>query len=375
MSDWIEQALKESETKLKVSSSKIRAGFVHKAPDCKTWMCDEYTGSWINGYWPGIMWMMYDITKDKHYKDIAVECGNNMDNNVIMYDLLSHDVGFMYMLTCKPNYVLFKDTMSKKRLLFMADLLAGRFNIKGNFIRAWEEYVEEPNDVCGWAIIDGTMNLPLLFWASEESGDPRFLHIAKAHADTVLKYFLRSDGSVNHICEFDKFTGQFIKARSGQGYKADSAWARGASWAIHGLALAYGYTKDERYLEGAKKAAKYFCEHLPDDSVPYWDLLVPVEADTPRDASAGANAASGMLEIAKYTVGEEKIYFTECAINILKSLWENYFIHDKDADPLLRGSTIHKPAGYGINCSVVYADFYFIEALRKLQGRDEIYLW
>lgn len=375
MSEWIKDALSESIQKLVVSSRQVGDGFVHKALDSKNWICEEYEGAWVNGYWPGTMWMMYDITGDEWFKNIANECERKLDANITAYDLLSHDVGFMYMLTCKPNYVLFGNEMSKKRLLFMANLLAGRFNIKGNFIRAWEEYPEEPNDVCGWAIIDCTMNLPLLFWASEETGDPRFAHIAKAHADTVLKCFLREDGSVNHICEFDKFTGEFIRVRSGQGYSSDSAWARGASWAIHGLALVYGYTKDERYLKGAKKAAKYFFEHLPEDCVPYWDLLAPVDKDTPRDASAGANAASGMLEIAKYSFGEEKEYFTGCAEKILKSLWDNYFIHNETAMPLLKGSTIHKPAGYGIDCSVVYADFYFIEALRKLEGREEIYLW
>ena len=375
MSNWIEQALEESEAKLKVAGGRIGAGFVHKAPDCKKWMCDDYAGSWINGYWPGIIWMLYDMTGNIYYRNIALECINRLDKNVIAYDPLSHDVGFMYMLACKPDYNLFNNEISKKRLLFMADLLAGRFNIKGSFIRAWEEYVEDPHDVCGWAIIDCTMNLPLLFWASEETGDPRFSHIAKAHADTVLKYFIRKDGSVNHICEFDKHTGEFIRVRGGQGYSPDSAWSRGASWAIHGLALVYGYTNDIRYLEGAKEATDFFLEHLPEDNVPYWDMLAPIEPDMPRDASAGANAASGMLEIAKHTEGEEKEYYTNCAVRILKSLWDNYYIHDQAAEPLLKGSTIHKPAGYGINCSVVYADYYFIEALRKLQGRDEIYLW
>lgn len=379
---WYDEALSACVEKLNVTSDRIGGNFPHWALDCANYDTQEGENGWVAGFWPGILWMMYKHTGLDKYKEYALECERKLDEPIKNFSYeLSHDIGFMWLLASKPPYVLFNDEKSRDRLIFIANLFAGRFNIKGNYIRAWQycskEYYEvnPSKNVNGWAIIDCAMNIPLLFIVSEMTGDPRYAHIGRAHADTIVKHFLREDGSVNHICEFDAETGEFVKVYGGQGYSDKSAWARGASWCIHGLALAYGYTKDKKYLDGAKKAADFFYSSLPEDKVPYWDFRLPEFDGQPRDTSAAACAASGMLEIAKHLEGEEKARYTIMGETMLKALWEKHFIADSSKDPLLNGATVHYPAGYGVDCSVIYADFYFLEGLLKLTDEEEIYNW
>ncbi|MDG0809547.1 glycoside hydrolase family 88 protein [Cohnella rhizosphaerae] len=150
------------------------------------------------------------------------------------------------------------------------------------------------------------MNLPLLYWASREIEDPRYRLIAEIHADTVLREFVQADGSVHHIVSFDPETGERRGALAGQGYAADSAWSRGAAWALYGFALSYTYTGKDKYLAAAQKAARFFLDHLPADLVPYWDFRLPADAEEmPKDSSAAAIAASGLMELAFSLQGGE----------------------------------------------------------------------
>lgn len=373
MSDkqWIDQAWDKVVEKVNRTSKRIGVTFPHLSINGT--YNDDKKAFWIKGFWSGLLWNIYKETKNESLKEIAVSIEEELDMVLNGFYGLHHDVGFVWSLTSVAQYKLLHNEDSKRRALIAASHLAGRFNIKGNFIRAWNDKQGGDMDNRGWAIIDCSMNLPLLYWASETTGDPRFKHIAMAHADTVLKEFIREDGSVNHIVCFDPETGERIKALGGQGYSPDSAWSRGASWAIYGMALSYRYTGEKRYLEGAKKAAHFFIASLPEDYVPYWDLRAPIEEDMARDSTAASCAASGLIEISRLVDESEKKIYIDWAEKIIKSLYENYGAWDTEEEALIIKGTCSYPAGAGINVPIIYGDYFFTEALSKLKGNTELF--
>lgn len=328
------------------------------------------TDDWTSGFWPGILWIMHDLTGKAHYKEAAwgwdeeiEQWFNNASND------LHHDVGFQFLSTAVIKHKLTGDEAALHRGLRAANFLAGRFNPLGNFIRAWN------GDHYGWAIVDCMMNIPLLFWASQVTGDPRYKHIAVRHADTTMKYFIREDGSVHHIISFDAESGEFIEALGGQGAGPDSAWSRGNAWAIYGFAVAYRYTGDMRYLHAAKRVAHFFCASLPEDHVPYWDFRLDTTAGEPRDSSAAAIAASGMLEIAEHVSTIESQLYVKQAKAMLHSLSESYTAwDDPEYEGIITHSTANKPAGNAIDVSLIYGDYYYVEVMAKLSGwKQRIY--
>ena len=178
---------------------------------------------WTNGFWPGILWLCYKYSKDEKFRNLAESLEKKLDELLFTRTMPQHDVGFVWLLTSGMNYKITQNDESKRRILQAADHLAARFNIKGNFIRAWDK-----EDTAGVAIIDCMLNIPILFLASEFTKDSRYAHIAKAHADKTLKYFIDEDGGVRHQCKFDGETGRLVEVRGGQGYSPESYWSRGA---------------------------------------------------------------------------------------------------------------------------------------------------
>ncbi len=324
----------------------------------------ETLDAWTNGYYSGMLWQLYLESGYEKFKDIAQKQEEMLDELVICDRLPGHDVGFVWLLTSGQHYKYNKNEQSLRRLLQMANNLAGRFNVKGNFIRAWNAPNGDTHTL-GLAIIDCMMNIPLLFLASEITDDPRFSHIAQAHANTVLKHFADDDGAVRHICRFDPYTGEFKEALGGQGYAHDSAWSRGAGWAIYGFAMAYRYTKDIKYLDAAKKTADFFMENVKEDFVPAWDFRAPNK--NVKDTSAGAVAASGMLEIANFA--EDKNKYISNAKALLNALIADYSNLDNDNEAILTRATANHSGNENIEVGLIYADYYFVEALRKLQNK------
>lgn len=320
---------------------------------------------WTNGYFPGMLWMAYQQTGDEVFKTRAREIEDSMVHVLDSYYDVDHDLGFIWQLSAGADYNITGDEESKRRMLKAASYLASRFNLAGNFIQAWNW---EP----GYAIVDCTMNLPLLYWASLETGNPRFRHIAKAHAYTVVDYFVRPDGSVNHICSFDPETGEFIEPIGGQGNAPDSAWARGTTWALYGLALSYRFTGEEEFLTTAKRVANFYLANLPEDHVAHWDFRVERTPETARDSSAASCGACGLLEIAKHVPECEKAVYEDAACKILKSLTDNYTNLENEEQGLLRMGTGHHPAGKEINTSLIYGDYYYVEGISRLMGNDKI---
>lgn len=188
-------------------------------------------GWWTNGFWAGMMWQLYHATNNTMFQEVAVKIEEKLDANLLGYGELDHDNGFKWMLTAVANYRMTKNEQSKQRGLLAADHLLGRYNLAGKFIRAWNDSGD--GSKAGFAIINCLMNLPLLYWASDEIKDPRYALVAKSHADMALQYFVREDGSINHIVEFDPETGEFIRIHGGQGLGVGSTWTRGEAWAVY----------------------------------------------------------------------------------------------------------------------------------------------
>ena len=178
---------------------------------------------WTNGFWPGMLWQMYEATSDEVYRKTAVDVEDRLNEALVEFEKLHHDVGFMYLPSAVANYRKTGDKEARRRGLAAASALASRYNLDGKFIRAWNDDMLPAvdlfggGDLRGWMIIDCMMNIPLLYWASEETGDPRFKKIAINHAKTAQQYIVRPDGSCNHIVGFDPETGEYVSNPGGQG--------------------------------------------------------------------------------------------------------------------------------------------------------------
>lgn len=319
---------------------------------------------WTNGFWPGISWLLYCRNKKDIFKNEAEKAEKFLDNALYQYYELDHDVGFMWKLSAGANYRITGNEISKKRCLYAANVLAGRFIVRGGYIQAWNG--EERKNL---SIIDCMMNLPLLFWASRELKDDRFKNIAFSHADATMKNHVREDGSVHHIVKYS-ITGEPEEVLAGQGYAKNSSWSRGQAWAIYGFILSYIHTQKKEYLETAIKCADYFISNVCDDWLTVSDFKAPKEPVV-YDSSAGAVAASGFLEISRVLGDDGQKYF-DAALNILKAMDRHFCNWDEEFDSILQCAS---EAYIGTrDISLIYGDYFFIEAISKLKG-NSILFW
>lgn len=338
---------------------------------------------WTNGFYPGMLWLLYKETDDIRFAEKARIIADKLSVCFFNFYRLDHDMGFLWMPTDVTDYRLTGSATGRRRGLHAANILAGRFNPAGDFIRAWNDGIgkEHSSDSnAGWCIIDCLMNLPLLYWASEETGDPRFKHIAMRHADMALKNFLRADGSVNHIVSIDPETGRFKESFGGQGYEKGSSWTRGQGWALYGFCLSYLYTGEERYLLASMKVADYFGLHIPESG------LIPIDFKQPEepayeDSTAAAIAACGYLALADALEEYPKNYqhltapdhYRETAVRLIKALAENRMDTDIDHDNLLTHCSSAYHHGQ-IHIPIIYGDYFFMEAVFRLHG-SEFNIW
>ncbi len=453
MESWVADALEAIEHKMYVVAQRNAGRIPYTTVNGRfDDMAESNICWWTNGFWGGIMWQMYQLCQQaldggqfshetdckkqdsaattvdsmqkkqddaialerqqkikSHrtlYRQLAIQNEEQLDANFLDPYGMDHDSGFKWLPTAVQHYRMDGDEAALRRGLLAAENLAGRFNPAGNFIRAWND----PNDgsSAGIAIIDCMMNLPLLYWASEQTHDPQFAQIAVRHADTVRKYFVREDGSAIHMGQFDPNTGAFLDSIGGQGYGYGSAWTRGQAWAIYGFVQSYQYTHEVKYLQTAQRVADYFLSQILESGAIPVDFYQPKDCRR-EDSSAAAIAACGLIELAEccleeYGTASEVWYGKQGKydsivtrdLGCMSESKENHTIQRK-AQKENNCKDYRREAGrllqylYQERCSLdpetdyllshcadcyhsereqmtlIYADYYFIEALIKLE--------
>lgn len=327
---------------------------------------------WTTGFWTGQIWLAYEETGEECFKragEIQIESFLNRIENKIEVD--HHDMGFLYSPSCVAGCKLTGNENGKKAAILAADQLIRRFHPVGEFIQAWGP-MDAPENYR--LIIDCLLNLPLLYWASEETGDTKYRDIAERHIHTAVANVIREDHSTWHTFFFDMETGAPDHGATCQGYRDGSAWARGQAWGIYGMALAYRYTGREEYIQKFRDVTSYFLEHLPADLVPFWDLEFTDGDDEPRDSSSAAIAACGVLEMAKYLGEAEAEEYRALAGRLVKALYDFYAVRDeKQSNGLVLHSTYsnHSPYNtcnhYGVDECNIWGDYFYMEALMRLK--------
>jgi unsaturated chondroitin disaccharide hydrolase len=309
---------------------------------------------------------MYEHTGKECYKLTAQRSEQIMDKCFEQVDLLDHDSGFMWHIMSGASYTLTGDKASRNRNLMAAMSLSSRYNIEGDYIRAWNDWGETKNGEK--SIIDCMMNLPQLYFASREFCDDRFKAIAIKHANMTMRDHIRPDGSVNHIVVHDMKEPKVIEVLAGQGYAPSSSWSRGQAWALYGFVLSYIHTDDKKYLDTAKKVAHYFISNVAStDYLPLLDFRAPSEP-LYYDSTAGAIAACGLIEIAKAVPEYEKDMYLDAAIKMLKAMEEKWCDFTESEDSILQmGSERY---GQSVHIPIIYGDYFFTEAIIKLRGSE-----
>ncbi len=328
--------------------------------DCRwnlTPVCQE---NWTMGFWPGILWYAYEASGEAALETAARGYTEALDF-IARQPAYDHDIGFIMFPSFGNGFRLTGDPAYKEAVLATAERLAALFNPAVGTILSWPR--EVPNFGGHNTIMDNMLNLETLFWAAENGGDPAWKDIAITHADTTMRYNFRPDGTSYHVAVYDAETGAHQYSCTHQGYADDSMWARGQAWGIYGYTMVYRFTREPRFLEFAQKIADVYLARLPEDKVPYWDFCDPEIPNASKDASAAAVVASALLELSTYTDGK----YRADAEAMLRSLYENYRAPE-GCDSFLLHSTGHHPAGKEIDYSIVYADYYFIEALLRLKN-------
>lgn len=333
---------------------------------------------WTTGFCTGEYWLAYEATGDEAFKKAAlvqVDSFLHRIENKINTD--HHDMGFLYTPSCVAAYRLTGSETGRRAALLAADNLMRRFQEKGQFFQAWGELGAADNYRL---IIDCLLNLPLLYWASEETGNPAYREKAIIHTNTSLKNLVRSDSSTYHTFFFDPETGEPLRGVTAQGYRDGSAWARGQAWGVYGLALSYRYTKKAECIDLFYRVTDFFLAHLPDDLIPYWDLDFTDRDGEPKDSSAAAIAACGMLEMAKYLPADKAGTYTEWARKIARSLAEGYAVTDPAcSNGLLLHGVYAKSSPYntvtdgGVDECNTWGDYYWLELLTRLSKDWAIY--
>ena len=323
---------------------------------------------WTNGFWSGMLWLAYELSGADHYRAAAerqvrsfhARQANRQETN-------HHDLGFLYSLSCVAAHRLTGDPLAAEAAMGAARLLLERYLPKAGIIQAWGELSDPAQQ--GRMIIDCNLNLPLLYWASEHSGDPSFRAAAERHIEAAARHIVRPDGSTFHTFFFDPASGRPLQGKTHQGFADDSCWARGQAWGIAGFPLAYRYNSDSRLLDLAQVLANYYLNRLPQDGICYWDLVFTSGSEE-RDSSAAAIAACGLLELAPRLAPGNPLRdsYQAAAVGIVQELAQHYL--NQAAAPgsgLLQHAVYHKPHGVGVDECCIWGDYFFLEALVRLQ--------
>jgi unsaturated chondroitin disaccharide hydrolase len=326
---------------------------------------------WTAGFWPGEIWLAFEASGDKVFRyaaQIQVQSFLHRIENRIETD--HHDMGFLYSPSCVAAWKLVGDEDGRRAAILAAGQLIERFHDVGGFLQAWGEMGAADNYRY---IIDCLLNLPLLYWASRETGDPKYRDIALIHARTTLAHSVRADDSTYHTFYMDPVSGGPVRGATKQGYRDDSAWARGQAWGIAGMAMSYRYEPLPEYQDAFERLLAFYLHRLPADLVPYWDLVFTDGDGEPRDSSAAAIVACGLLEMADLVGGAAAEEYRTLARRMMKSLADSYAVRDPAvSNGLVLHGTYSKKSpfntcrGEGVDECVSWGDYYYFEALMRL---------
>ena len=323
------------------------------------------SGHWVDGFWTGLLWLAYAHSGDASLRSGAEHWSNKLAH--LKTNTGTHDLGFIFYLSHVIAGRLTGDAAWYENAIEAAYTLTRRYNPRGEYLQAWDD-----DGIRKWAgrtNIDLMMNLVLLYWASDITGDATLADIATQHARTSRVALVRGDGSTAHVADFDPDTGLLIRQEQYQGYSHDSCWSRGQAWALYGYATGYRFTGNPSFLTAAQAVADYTMRHLPADLVPFWDYNSPHIPETYRDSSAAAVTVCGLLELAAAD-SENEARWLELAGRILSSLCENYLIRNvTGASAILRDGARSVPANL-MEHGLIYGDYYFVEALTAFTRPD-----
>ncbi|MFT5196730.1 MAG: unsaturated chondroitin disaccharide hydrolase [Cellvibrionaceae bacterium] len=324
--------------------------------------------NWVAGFWPGMVWLAYAQTGDDALSEFAATLlpsfKRRLDENIHV----NHDMGFLFTLSARAQYQLTGDEVAAKLAMRAADVLLGRYRPNGRYIQAWGPVGEEGRG--GQMIMDTMMNLPLLFWAEQRTGDHRYGDVALAHAKTMATHNVRPDGSTFHTFFFDQESGEPLRGETHQGAADGSLWARGQAWGICGFAMAAQWCPDERlsFIETARTLGRRFMAELPADDVPLWDLWLPEGAPDYRDSSAGSIALVGLLRLIQINP-EHAAEYQAYAKRLFDALIEHCWDGRPEAQGLLLHGASHVPKGLWMDAYMIYGDYFMLEALTMMTGK------
>ncbi len=322
----------------------------------------ENPTDWTTGFYPGSMWLAYELTGNEALAKQARLYTNRLEE--MQYYTGNHDLGFMMFCSYGQGLRLKPELGDSLILVNSSESLSSRYDSKVGLIRSW--------DFGEWSypvIIDNMMNLEMLFWASERTGNPKFREIAVAHAAKTLKNHFRDDMTSYHVVSYDAATGDVESKGTFQGYADSSAWARGQAWGVYGYTMCYRFTKQPEYLEAAHKIAEYIMSNRPaeNDYIPYWDYNAPNIPNEPRDASAASITASALLELSGYGDKEQGQKYFQYAEQILKQLSSDEYLAKEGENHgfILKHSVGSFPHDSEVDTPLNYADYYYLEALKR----------
>lgn len=331
---------------------------------------------WTTSFRTGMLWLAWELTRDDVYRDAALVDVADFERRVrAEEDLETHDLGFLYTLSTVAAWRLVGDPRARDASLLAADHLMRRFLEPAGIIQAWGDLTDPAQR--GRTIIDSLMNMPLLTWAHQQTGEERFADAVVRHTAQLREHILREDDSTFHTFYWDAETGEPLRGATEQGAFDESCWARGQAWGIYGFAMNYAVTGDERLLEASRRCADYFVRHLPADDVPFWDLVYTDGSDAPRDSSAAAIAVCGLLELAALeTDADRAATWTERAHAMLVSLVANYTpATPENSDALILHSVYDLPKDNGVDEGTLWGDYFYLEALMRVSRPEWKKYW
>ena len=326
---------------------------------------------WHQGFYCGMLWLAYEVSGEEKYRAKAESLIESFYVRIVeKLGVTHHDMGFLYMPSCVAAYKLTGNERAKKAALLAAEQLMSRYHEKAGFIQAWGQMGADMR-----LIVDCMNNIPLLYWASEVTGDMKYWEAAKKHAWKTMNYAIRENGSTYHTYYFDEH-GTPIKGATHQGASNDSTWARGQAWLVSGIPLTYKYLKDSEFITYFENVTNHFLNNLPEDYVPYWDMIFKDSDAEPKDSSAGAIAACGILQMLPLLDENNplKELYAGAADKIMYSLIENYSTRNvSESNGLLLHATYHKRAGLGVDECNLWGCYYYMEALARMSKGVKAY--